>query len=453
MNGLILPPVARWDACAPVARFAEADPSTFVAGLVALEQEHSAYSALSHLFMNWHPCRAELEGAFGPESRRGIFHVSSVVIDRVASCLRLDAPRMQRWLGRDVVDGVRGLPLLRPTLRYCPQCIARRCHSAVFQHRGVTHCPVHQVELRDGCPVCALPITISLPAMARSPFSCDRCGANFTSAGLHRHGDTTALPSHAFDAVRQAIRCDSSVQGSHAEFARWCELDRTLWNAPSSDLERVAARHLRWDAVGPGACPILPREQANSDDASSTGCLSLSAVMEEVHEVLAEHSLATGAPDNLHYPGTCVLHEMSVASAAFWATVNSYATIVRRGRLEPSGTRLVTGHGVLPIGAPAAAQMLLRDEFIALMACLLLSYSRLNHTAEIDWLALPAPHRYVPAWRLQLSPAATALLVRPKCRFRTLVRLIKGRGARQLLGANRRFMGGRAVVVLSGEAT
>lgn len=64
----------------------------------------------------------------------------------------------------------------RTSLRFCLICIAAEYHTPCFQHRAVTHCPVHNVALLDRCPHCARRIATSAERARAVPFGCPRCG-------------------------------------------------------------------------------------------------------------------------------------------------------------------------------------------------------------------------------------------------------------------------------------
>lgn len=64
-----------------------------------------------------------------------------------------------------------------PDMRFCPKCLERGYHTAIFQLRTVTVCPEHRCELISGCPQCGgeMP-TVLTGKVFRSPFTCLRCG-------------------------------------------------------------------------------------------------------------------------------------------------------------------------------------------------------------------------------------------------------------------------------------
>ena len=64
-----------------------------------------------------------------------------------------------------------------PDMRFCPKCLERAYHTAIFQLRSITICPEHRCELMRGCPGCgtALPTVLS-SGLLHSSFTCLRCG-------------------------------------------------------------------------------------------------------------------------------------------------------------------------------------------------------------------------------------------------------------------------------------
>lgn len=62
-------------------------------------------------------------------------------------------------------------------LRYCPMCMGNAYHSAIFQVRAITHCPVHESLLIDKCPSCSRPLDYKLTTISGiAPFTCHTCG-------------------------------------------------------------------------------------------------------------------------------------------------------------------------------------------------------------------------------------------------------------------------------------
>jgi hypothetical protein len=61
------------------------------------------------------------------------------------------------------------------TLRYCQTCMHLGFHSMLFQHWGVTRCPLHGTALLIACTGCGLPIQPSVGSVLDNPYCCLRC--------------------------------------------------------------------------------------------------------------------------------------------------------------------------------------------------------------------------------------------------------------------------------------
>lgn len=85
----------------------------------------------------------------------------------------------------------------RTSLRFCLICIAAEYHTPCFQHRAVTHCPVHNLGLLDRCPHCARRIATSAARARPVPFGCPSCGRRLSWGTATTRLDTSELTSVA----------------------------------------------------------------------------------------------------------------------------------------------------------------------------------------------------------------------------------------------------------------
>jgi len=68
-------------------------------------------------------------------------------------------------------------------LRYCPECLRRGWHVALFQLKFIRRCPIHQLPLQEPCPACGGRIPYQLAAAAiNDPFTCSHCQADLAPA-------------------------------------------------------------------------------------------------------------------------------------------------------------------------------------------------------------------------------------------------------------------------------
>lgn len=96
----------------------------------------------------------------------------------------LDIPKLES-LGFDITAITYSTPehypgfdwfLYSNELRFCPMCIQRGFHSAIFQDPSLSCCPIHQALLTVGCPQCGSAIRYSLgKPILENPYGCP-CG-------------------------------------------------------------------------------------------------------------------------------------------------------------------------------------------------------------------------------------------------------------------------------------
>ena len=85
----------------------------------------------------------------------------------------------------------------RSLLRYCLICVAAEYHTPCFQHRAVTHCPVHNIALVDCCPHCGKRIATSAERARAVPFGCSGCGRRLSWGSAARNLDSGELTAIA----------------------------------------------------------------------------------------------------------------------------------------------------------------------------------------------------------------------------------------------------------------
>jgi len=66
------------------------------------------------------------------------------------------------WVEPYLVTDLSGQYSYQTKLRYCPECIQKGYHSALYQMLWLVECPIHNVPLLSSCPNCENPIDTSL---------------------------------------------------------------------------------------------------------------------------------------------------------------------------------------------------------------------------------------------------------------------------------------------------
>jgi hypothetical protein len=68
-------------------------------------------------------------------------------------------------------------------LRYCPECLRRGWHFALYQLKFISLCPIHQLPLQESCTTCGRRVPYQLTtAVFDAPFQCSHCQADLGPA-------------------------------------------------------------------------------------------------------------------------------------------------------------------------------------------------------------------------------------------------------------------------------
>lgn len=85
--------------------------------------------------------------------------------------------------------------VLATSLRYCKFCMEQGFHSMLFQHRAVSHCPLHSIALLDKCVDCGAPILPTIAGTVAKPYCCPSCDCLLLK---------TVVPPEACDSIKLA---------------------------------------------------------------------------------------------------------------------------------------------------------------------------------------------------------------------------------------------------------
>ena len=165
-----------------------------------------------------------------------------------------------------------------PDLRYCPECLERGFHSALFQLAFVPRCPIHHGALKRQCGHCAGAIPYRLSSsLLRKPFACPHCEGCFATA-LHagpRHDLRMSAENHSVLERATDIACTKSRLGSVQQLGRHCSFfgrGRCVLGAPSMQRSKeeyyefidavlhyiMGGRRSAPDAITDDIDPIIP---------------------------------------------------------------------------------------------------------------------------------------------------------------------------------------------------
>lgn len=109
-------------------------------------------------------------------------------------------------------------------LRFCPACIELGVHVTYFQLMILRSCPVHEVQLTNGCPVCHRAIPYELPPLKAYSCACGHVLFDWLQCPIARITDETrVMHQKAGDGIKNALKesrtClwQSWEQNSHEE--------------------------------------------------------------------------------------------------------------------------------------------------------------------------------------------------------------------------------------------
>lgn len=373
-----------------------------------LPGQQSLYVTLCRLFRSWNPSLDELRASFGVLSKLSVFHLKDDTLSRLATPLALSREEITRQVARGLKLAKNELAFIHADLRYCPDCLKAEFHAPVFQHRALEICPTHGCKLRRGCRYCGMPIQIGIEALARSPFACDDCGVRLATPGKSKNATSSSI---RLDQWSRAVELSQSNDSSVEFVAKCCATPARLrFGEPTSGA--VVRRHLVWGPYLVGQS--RPRDfkvECEDDGDEMRSPTPMRVALDRLREIV-EQEVYLGPPPNA-VRSLRTKDEMTVASAAFWSTVNAYVSIdeYRRGR---TGTMdALPSYGPAPLDAENVRAVVSLHEVIGLMARQMMAFRRYEFTAQIDWEVIPEPEMFVPAWRRDGGAARTSFMVRP----------------------------------------
>lgn len=106
---------------------------------------------------------------------------SRVNWQRVCSCMGLSERELHLSLLGDLLDSLNWTPVTSQQFRFCPACLLSGYHARYFQIAALAVCPIHQIRLRDTCPVCFTPTPFYgiCRELLNTPYCCWRCGVYY----------------------------------------------------------------------------------------------------------------------------------------------------------------------------------------------------------------------------------------------------------------------------------
>lgn len=364
-----------------------------------------------------------------------LFHIGQKALEELGASLGLDPQASLRAFGRDVEPDTPSKRFVAE-LRYCPVCLSKGCHSALFQLPAVAYCPVHEVRLRCGCPHCGEAVPASALSVGRNHLYCGKCGRNLATDRRREFlgGEVLQLSSQKFDALRDAATNPDNEERSvvrpdaaPAQVAASVGLSRllashTMWfEEKVAGLERFRVQCLPLEVEQ----PPLPSSRAHAlvRNAYISAFVELAGNLEKLVRLDA---MPTGADSGTH-SGARVDADMQLVGAAFWHAASTFG--VHRyihGEMPPPTARASPFAYSLPRGTQAM-RLVVRCQVETLFVLNVLSFRHHQYGAEVAWSKVPEHAKFLMPWRIHRPPggAAAELQIRARVDDATVSRVVK----------------------------
>lgn len=126
---------------------------------------------------------------------------------------------------------------VRRPVHYCPECLRDFYHSALFQHRAVTSCPVHRRPLAAGCQACGAQVCY----FEGAPWRCAVCARPLVESDPERFERyRSPTPSEPFDELAQQLE-----SAAHERRAARAQQERA--GVVALDQAPATVDHLYWE--------------------------------------------------------------------------------------------------------------------------------------------------------------------------------------------------------------
>jgi len=140
--------------------------------------------------------------ALSPQSLKGLISYTSVVSplgrplyctgnigeewSRFCTAVGMPLHEAKNALLGDILEILRGTPVVAQRLRFCSECLKVGYHARYFQILALQECPIHHRPLRDTCPSCGsvTPFFRVCRELMSQVYCCWKCNALYASSSV-----------------------------------------------------------------------------------------------------------------------------------------------------------------------------------------------------------------------------------------------------------------------------
>lgn len=323
--------------------------------------------------------------------------------------------------------------MISTELRYCPDCLNKLYHSAIFQHWAVERCPMHRIDLVDRCKICNHAIRVTGSTIVSDPFGCPSCGALL----IQKQADRNYLidENEIQQIVLKISESKRALMWLGSEGVKVSVSKRFKRNRVDSISSRSmivnAQRHCSWVSQTVNNTRIFREETVRilfSTD-SSNEILFDDSYHLAIQEILRIRNLFVERRDEIRtligragidQTGIILEGSASVVGIAFCKALYYFG--LEKADLEDDYTKCDTvladyccRRGIWDLkGNRQLVSMFIMADFRALFSLLLCETSRLKFLNNVVWTAVPEAESFQSSWCIEIVGGYKSIRVRPR---------------------------------------
>jgi hypothetical protein len=373
--------------------------------------------------------------------------VHPINVKEIADGLGLTTEQVCHLQGQDIGDG-RDYSVLHRALRYCPQCLDLGYHSIVFQHVGISRCPLHNCMLQDCCPVCDELIYPTFRSCLDNPFECLRCFAPLTRTVASSTDPRDAKAADLIMGNRRVVLSKSHNSASHRHMFSVLKPRMLKPSTPAVSrlYQRVAVWAEPFDCQWPNfkedilmIVPAHTRGDVDAADSFNTG-LAAERVLIFLTQLCRGHEVqAIRLANRLgRWPlGLRLNSQATVIAAALYKLAVAYDLVQEASTIFELQLSSMTEKGRACYGKqmvrygdsePAVPELdyrLMQLEMLGMFAWLVIWYRDHAPLSSVSWIDLPHAIEFAPSWHITHSPSGSRVRIRSRATEKSIRRLVQ----------------------------
>lgn len=368
-------------------------------------------------------------------------------VKELSDGLGLTNRQVCRLQGQDIGDST-DYSVIHRALRYCSKCIDLGYHSILFQHVGLSRCPLHNCLLQDFCPECGDLIFPTFRSCLDNPFECLTCFSQLTRTVAVRTDRTDARVADLMLGDRRVVLQKSQSTGSHRHV--FSVLSSRMLKPSTPAVSRLYQRvavwaepfDCQWSKFNEDAMLIVPTHTRGDVDGADSFNAGLAAerIFIYLSQVCGGHEMqAIRLANRLgRWPlGLRLNSQATVIAAALYKLAVAYDMVqelvtileLQLKSLTEKG-RACYGKAMVRYGdseptVPELDYRLMQLEMLGMFSWFLIWYR--NHTplSSVSWIDLPHPIEFAPSWHITKEPSGLRVRIRSRGTEKSVLRLLK----------------------------